>query len=140
MPFRPQPSKTGVRVCRAVLLPSPFLAIWASPVIREAFRNLHPVHWLPIATLIHVAVAIFLFAAPFIIFRLLTPAQRIQIEELGIDMDQMLLMMGIAGSAAVAWFACMLFGLGGTIEYLYGWAAVSIGIEVFWCWRLWHSF
>jgi hypothetical protein len=27
-------------------------------------------------------------------------------------MGQMLLVMGIAGSAAVAWFACILFGLG----------------------------
>jgi hypothetical protein len=76
-----------------------------------------------------------LFAAPFIV-QFLSCRQRGQFEAVGVDVDQLLLLMGTGGSAGVAVFALFLFAFGRTYEELYGWAALSFGIGLFWFWRL----
>ena len=129
--------KIGLRVQCSVLFASPVLAMWAAPVIQEAHVGRPAAQWLPRATLVHFLMAVFLFVAPFAVHFLLRK-QHGQIEALGIDVNRLLLLMGLGGSASVSWCAAFLFGFGESTEYLLGWVALSYVIGTFWGWRLRH--
>jgi hypothetical protein len=130
-------SKAEVRLICVIMLLTPPLTIWWAPVFREALFGELPVLWLPTAALVHFGVAVFFFAAPFIV-QFLSRRQRSHFEAIGVDIDQLLLLMGIGGSAGVVVIALFLFAFGGTIDDLFGWAALSFGIGLFWFWRLRH--
>jgi hypothetical protein len=127
-------SKAKLRLSCGILLLAPVFAIWAAPVIREHL-NEQPVPWLRKAVLAHFGVGVFLIAAPFIV-EFLTGRQRSQREPTGVDVDLVLLKMGVAGSAVVSWGAAILFGYGETTEYLLVSAVLSFAIGTFWAWRL----
>lgn len=127
----------GLRVQCSVLFAAPVLAMWAAPVIQEAYGGRPVAQWLPRVTLVHFLVSVFLFVAPFAV-QFLLRKQRSQIETLGIDLNRLLLFMGLGGSASVSWFAAFLFGFGESTEYLMGWVALSFAIGTFWGWRLRH--
>ena len=127
--------KVGLRIQCSVLFAAPVLAMWAAPVIQEAHGGRPAAPWLPKATLVHFLVAGCLFCAPFAVHFLLRK-QRTQIEARGIDVNRLLLLMGLGGSASVSWFAAILFGFGESSEYLLGWLALSFAIGTFWGWRL----
>jgi hypothetical protein len=129
--------KIGVRVQCSGLFAAPVLAMWAAPVIQEAHGDRQPPQWLPVATLAHLLMAGFLFVAPFAV-QFLLRGQHSQIEGSGIDLNRLLLLMGLGGSATVSWVAAILVGFGETTEFLMGWTALSFAVGVFWGWRLRH--
>lgn len=127
-------SKAKLRLGFGILLLAPVFAIWAAPVIRETLLNEQPVLWLRKAVLAHFGVGVFLVAAPFVV-EFLTGRQRSQLEPI-VDIDLLLLLMGVSGSAVVSWGAAILFGYGETKEYLLVSVVLSFAIGTYWTWRL----
>jgi hypothetical protein len=102
--------------------------------MKEAHRNGQPVQWLPLAHLAHVVMTLFVFSAPFMV-QFLIRKQHAVLESQGINIQQLLLLMGIGGSAFGVSIALVLIGFGGTTEYLRGWAGASFVVATFWCWQ-----
>jgi hypothetical protein len=93
---------------------------------------------LSLANGVFVAATLFMLTGPFVV-PLLMRGNREKLDAVGIDFDQLTLLMGAGGSASVSAMA-LLFStlLGSSIAYPYPWAGLSFLGVAFWCWRLRH--
>jgi hypothetical protein len=127
-------SKSGLRFRCGVLLAMPIVAISAAPLLQETRRGEPPASWLPVANVVHLLAALYLFAAPIIV-QFLWRRHRDRVEAPRIDGNRVLLLMGVGGAAAVAGSALLLVALGGSITRSNVWAVVSFAAAALWCWR-----
>ena len=132
-------SRSGMRWRCGMLLLMPLVVIWVAPLVGPGHRGLEQLpSWLPLADVVFLASALFMLAAPFIVLVLMRRSRE-RLEALSIDLDQLVLLIGAAGSATVAMMALLLTALiGGAIAYPYPWAALGFLGVGFWCWRLRH--
>jgi len=139
-PHHLRTSKRVMRLRCGGLLLVPLTAVEVAPFVESSHRGMQRSAWSPLANVLFVVGALFLFAAPFIVeFLLRTSRKRLE-EALGTDLDQLLLLMGVGGSASVSMMPLIFTALvGSSIVYNpYPWAAVSFLWAGFWCWRFWH--
>ena len=91
-----------------------------------------------IANGVFVALALFMLTAPFVL-PLFMRGSREQLDAVGIDLDQLTLLMGAGGSASVSAMALPFSTLlGSSIADPYPSAGLSFLGVAFWCWRLRH--
>lgn len=128
-----------MRLRCGMLLLMPLVVVWVAPLVGSGHRGLEPQPpWAPLADVVFVVLAIFLFAAPFIVLSLMRRSRE-RLEALSLDLDRLVLLIGAAGSATVAMMALLFTALiGGSIAYPYPWAALGFLGVGFWCLRLQH--
>ena len=91
-----------------MLLLMPLVVIWVAPLVGPGHRGLEQLpSWLPLADVVFLAAALFMLATPFIILVLMRRSRE-RLEALSIDLDQLVLLIGAAGSATVAWRCSLL--------------------------------
>ena len=130
-------TRAGMRFRCSVLLLMPPAIVWAVPLVGgDRGGPLEP--WSSLVDGVFVAAALFMLGAPFTV-PLFMRGSREKLEAIGVDLDQLTLLMGTGGSASASAIA-LLFStlLGSRIAYPYPWAALSFLGVAFWCWRLRH--
>ncbi len=130
-------SKSLMRTRCALLLGVPIVAVYVTRLLESSRPEMEQPST-SLANIGFLAVAIFLYAAPFVVRRLLQTSRE-RVEALGIDVDQLVLLMGVGGPCSVTMLAVVVTMLvGGSIAYPYAWSALALLVSGFWCWRLWH--
>ena len=130
-------SKSWMRTRCVLLFGVPIVAVYVTRLL-ESRRPESEQPGASLAATGFVALAIFLYVAPFVVQRLLQ-SSRDRVEALGIDVDQLVLTMGMAGPCTIALLAVGVTGrFGGSNIYPYAWSALAVLVSAFWCWRLRH--
>jgi hypothetical protein len=128
-------SKSTLRLQCLILLATPLFCAWVAPVVARGHVSILPSPWLPFANWSFLAIAVYLFTAPFIV-EVTMRRSRERIFAKGFNPDMVVLLTGVGGSAAVASLTLLLVIFGdGSVGRVYGWAPVSLVIGGFWCWR-----
>jgi hypothetical protein len=93
--------------------------------------------WASIARTGFGLLAVFLYTAPFVVQRLRDASWERAVP--GVDLDQLVLLMGVGGASAVAMASALVaIRFGGSVISPYAWSALAFFVSAFWCWRLWH--
>jgi len=111
--------------------------VWVVPLVGvDRGGQLGP--WFSLPNGVFIAAALFMLTAPFVAPPLMR-GNRERLDAVGVDLDELTLLMGAGGSASVSAMA-LLFStlLGSSIAYPYPWAGLSFLGVAFWCWRLRH--
>src|SRR5215475_9330299 len=128
-----------MRLRCGMLLLTPLVVVRVAPLVGSGSLGLQQrTLEFVLANVLFVAFVIFLLSAPFIVmFRMRSSRERLG--ALQIDLDQLVLLIGAAGSASVAMMALVFTALiGGSIGNPYAWAVLGFLGVGFWCWRLRH--
>src|SRR3989442_6613880 len=101
-------SRSGMRWRCGMLLLMPLVVIWVAPLVGPGHRGLEQLpSWLPFADVGFLSAALFMLATPFITLVLMRRSRE-WLESLSIDLYQIVLRIGAAGSATVPIIALLL--------------------------------
>src|SRR5207245_10009763 len=101
-PHHLRTSKRVMRLRCGGLLLVPLTAVEVAPFVESSHRGMQRSAWSPLANVLFVVGALFLFAAQFIVEFLLRTSRKRLDEDLGTDLDQLLLLLGVGGAACVS--------------------------------------
>ena len=122
-----------------VLALTPLIAIIATPFV-EGFHKFSKQAWLPWFNILFVVLALYFFALPFLI-KAQIKKDKTGLRFKGIDSSRLLLSLGVGGAASVSMGALFMFAyIGNSFNWVYFWAAISLPIGLYWCWRFYRSF
>jgi hypothetical protein len=133
-------SKLGPRLRCVGLMIVPFTAIQVAPLL-EASRPVTRSTTSPWANLGLFATALYVFLSPLVLQRLLRRSQqsREAFERRGMDVDELLLLVGVGTAAAGSMAPVAIMSLGGDSGwFVVPWAVVCFISGTFWCWRYRH--
>jgi hypothetical protein len=129
--------RLGIRLQCAGLLVIPFSAVRAAPFL-EGTRPIANAAWAPWIGIGLMAVGLYMLFAPLLVERPLRRS-RAALELRGIDVDQLLLLLGVGGAAGASMLPLVMMALdGSSARLVLPWAAVCFIATMFWCWRFRH--